>query len=123
LLALKQAMVEPHVRIAWNGIDALALIFGMGNPYDAIPVVRPKLIVLDLNLPKANGLEILERLKTNPHTRAIPVVVMSASGRKEDYAESYKSGANSCLLKPTNFDKLVELVRMIAQYWLQFNQH
>src|ERR1700722_5294650 len=79
LRALKKANLEPHMRVAWNGIEALALMFGMGNPYDGIRIVRPKLVILDLELPKANGLEVLSRLKTNPHAHAIPVVVMSSS--------------------------------------------
>lgn len=123
LRALKKANLEPHMRIAWNGIEALALMFGMGNPYDGIPIVRPKLVILDLELPKANGLEVLSRLKTNPHTHAIPVVVMSSSQEKHDLAESYRMGVNSYLAKPTNFDEFAELVRLLVRYWLKLNQH
>lgn len=120
--ALEEAKLSAHINIARNGAEALSLIFGTGNPDDAAPVIRPKLIVLDLKLPKVSGLELLRRLKTNPHTRAIPVVVLSSSQEKRDLAESYQLGVNSYLVKPMDFDEFTGLVQLIGRYWLQSNQ-
>lgn len=120
--ALEEAKLSPHIRIARDGAEALSLIFGAGNPDDAVPAIRPKLIVLDLKLPKVGGLELLRRLKTNPHTRAIPAVVLSSSQEKRDLAESYQLGVNSYLVKPMDFDEFTALVQLIGRYWLQCNQ-
>ena len=121
-----QAIKEPNptarMQIARDGAEALALIFGEGNPDDAEPVVRPKLIILDMKMPKLGGLEVLRQLKINPHTRAIPVVVLSSSQEKRDLAESYQLGVNSYLVKPMDFDKFADLARIVGTYWLKFNQ-
>jgi CheY-like chemotaxis protein len=102
-------------------VEALARIFGVGNPDDTMPVIRPKLIVLDLKLPKVGGLEVLRRLKANLHTRSIPVVVFSSSHEKRDLVESYHLGVNSYLVKPLDFEEFRQVVRGLAQYWLQSN--
>ena len=120
--ALKDSNPEAQLLIARDGVRALSLIFGAGNPDEAVPAVRPKLIVLDLKLPKVSGLEVLRKLKTNPHTRTIPVVVLSSSQEKRGLAESYQLGVNSYLVKPMDFDEFAELVRILGRYWLQFNQ-
>ena len=103
-------------------MEALTLLFGMGNPADAVPIVRPKLIILDLKLPKVSGLEVLRRLKANLYSRSIPVVTLSSSREKRDLAESYQLGANSYLVKPMDFDEFGKVVRMLGCYWLQVNQ-
>jgi two-component system, response regulator len=87
-----------------------------------VPVVRPKLIVMDLKLPKVDGLALLRRLKANPHTRIIPIVVMSSSQEKRDLTECYQLGINSYLIKPMTFEEFGETVRILGRYWLQFNQ-
>jgi two-component system response regulator len=120
--ALKESNPEAHLRVARDGVEALALIFGAGNPDDAVPIARPKLIILDLKLPKVSGLEVLRRLKANLHTRPIPVVTLSSSREKRDLAECYLLGANSYLVKPMDFDEFGEVVRTLGRYWLQFNQ-
>ncbi|MGB8355516.1 MAG: response regulator [Chthoniobacteraceae bacterium] len=120
--ALKEPNPTANLRVARDGVEALGLIFGAGNPDDAEPVMRPKLIILDMKMPKLSGLEVLRQLKTNPHTRAIPVVVLSSSQEKRDLAESYQLGVNSYMVKPMDFDKFAELARMVGTYWLRFNQ-
>ena len=87
-----------------------------------MPAIWPKLVVLDLKLPKVGGLEVLRRLKANLHTRSIPVVVFSSSVEKRDLVESYHLGANSYLVKPMDFAEFRKAVRILGQYWLQFNQ-
>ena len=120
--ALKQSNPEAQLIVARDGVQALTLIFGIGNPAEATPAIRPKLVVLDLKLPRVSGLEVLRKLKTNPHTRTFPVVVLSSSQEKRGLAESYQLGVNSYLVKPMDFDQFAELVRMIGRYWLQSNQ-
>jgi len=120
--ALKEAALSAQVRHARNGVEALAAIFGPNNGSDKVPVMRPRLIVLDLKLPKVSGLEVLHRLKENPHTRTVPVVVLSSSQEKRDLAESYQLGVNSYLVKPMDFDEYAELIHTIGRYWLQLNQ-
>jgi two-component system, response regulator len=120
--ALKEANIAAQVRIARDGVEALALLFGSGSPADAVPVVRPKLIVMDLKLPKVDGLALLRRLKANPHTRIIPIVVMSSSQEKRDLTECSQLGINSYLTKPMTFEEFGETVRILGRYWLQFNQ-
>ncbi len=121
LRAIEETKLGARVQVARDGVEALALIFGVGNPDDAMPVIRPKLIVLDLKLPKLGGLEVLRHLKTNLHTRSIPLVVFSSSHEKRDLVESYHLGVNSYLVKPMDFDEFRKVVRGLAQYWLQFN--
>lgn len=120
--ALKEAGLSAHVQIARDGAEALAAVFGPGNRGDKVPMMRPRLIVLDLKLPKISGLEVLHRLKANPHTRTIPVVVLSSSREKRDLAECYQSGVNSYLVKPMDFEEYAKRVHLLGRYWLQHNQ-
>lgn len=120
--ALKASNPAAQLRIARDGVEALTLLFGAGDPADAVPIIHPKLIVLDLKLPKVSGVEVLRRLKTNPHTRVIPVVTLSSSREKRDLEECYQLGVNSYLTKPMDFDEFAEVARMIGRYWLQYNQ-
>ena len=82
---------------------------------------RPKVIILDLKLPKVSGLEVLRRLKADPRTRTIPVVVLSSSQEERDLIASYELGVNSYIVKPMEFDDFSKSAQMIGQYWLQFN--
>lgn len=120
--ALKQSYPTAQLRIARDGAEALSHIFGAGDPETAVPIARPKLVILDLKLPKVGGLEVLRRLKSNPNTKMIPVVAMSSSQEKRDLTESYQLGVNSYLVKPMDFDEFTEAVRVLGRYWLQFNQ-
>jgi CheY-like chemotaxis protein len=119
------ALEETKINVQWrrvsNGAEALTLLFG-SSPGDGLPIVRPRLIVLDLKLPKVSGLELLRQLKSNAHARTIPVVVLSSSQEKRDLAESYKLGVNSYLVKPMDPERFDESVRILCRYWLQFNE-
>jgi CheY-like chemotaxis protein len=121
LNAVAETKLGARVQVARDGVAALAVIFGIGNPDNAMPILRPRLIVLDLKLPKVGGLEVLRRLKSNLHARSIPVVVFSSSHEKRDLVESYHLGVNSYLVKPLDFDEFRTVVRGLAQYWLQAN--
>lgn len=120
--ALKEAGLAGRVRFARDGVEALACIFGPNGASQAAPVTRPQLIVLDLKLPRLNGMEVLQRLKANPHTRTIPVVVWSSSQEKRDMTVAYQLGANSYLVKPMDFDELAGLIQVMGRYWLHYNQ-
>ncbi len=105
-----------------DGAAALSLLFGGDPAVGKAAVHRARVIFLDLKLPKVDGLEILRRLKTDPRTRGIPVVVMSSSQEERDLVESYRLGASSYVVKPMDFDEFAETVRTLTFYWLRFNQ-
>jgi two-component system, response regulator len=119
--SLEAANLGAGLRIARDGVEALIAIFGAEDASVA-PITRPKLIVLDLKLPKIDGLDLLRRLKSNPLTRTIPVVILSSSQEARDLVESYRLGVNSYLVKPMDFDEFGESVRALGRYWLNFNQ-
>jgi two-component system, response regulator len=121
--ALQQANLGARLRIARDGVEALMAIFGQAEVApNAVPVYYPKVILLDLKLPRIDGLELLRRLKGNLHARVIPVVVLSSSQEQRDVIDSYDSHVNSFLVKPMDFDEFSRLVQSIGRYWLQFNQ-
>jgi len=120
--ALKETGQTARLRTVSNGGEALAFIFGKNGSFEGTPVARPRLVVLDLQLPGVNGMEVLQRLKANRLTRNIPIVLLSSSAARRDLAAAYELGVNSYLVKPTNFDEFALMVRALVQYWLHFNQ-
>ncbi len=110
--------IRDHVRVAWDGQEALDALFSEG--------VRPRVILLDLNLPKVNGLEILRRIKEDETLREIPVVVFSSSAEERDVAMRYGLGVNSYIVKhivkPVEFDRFAEVIREIGCYWQLINR-
>ena len=111
-------------RLVWvkDGAQAVEYIFGRPEAPGAFSSARPKLVLLDLKLPKVDGLEILERLKRDPRTRNIPVVVLTSSRDETDIVRSYQAGVNSYIVKPVNFEKFTEAVKQLGMYWLLLNQ-
>ena len=107
--------------VARDGEQALEYLLGEGTPAGQPPPVTPSVIFLDLQLPKMDGLEVLRRIRADERTKWIPVVILTASNQKEDILQSYRNGANSFIYKPVDFDEFVELVRLLANYWLHFN--
>jgi CheY-like chemotaxis protein len=108
-----------RVFVCRDGEEALDFLFHRRQFARAGAAPRPDLILLDLNMPGKNGAEVLEQVKTNPHMRDIPIVVLTTSDRDEDVTRCYKVGANSYLTKPVQFDDCLKLVEEIQQYWLQ----
>jgi CheY-like chemotaxis protein len=103
-------------------VEALEFIFGANRePVDTLSLL-PRVILLDLKLPKISGLEVLQRLKSDPRTRVIPVVVLTASREERDVVESYQLGVNSYIVKPIDFDQFVSAMRTLGMYWLLLNQ-
>lgn len=119
--ALAESMPEAHLCVVHDGVEALEMLFAAEDKPEPTPASRPRVIILDLMLPKISGIDILRKLKTNPQTRAIPVVILSSSREKRDLAEAYQAGANSYLFKPMDFDEFASLVQALGHYWLQLN--
>ena len=126
LRALKQRNLANQLVWVKDGAAALEFIFGPdanGGTNDNRKVCHhPKVILLDLKLPKVDGLEVLQRLKANEETRTIPVVVLTSSLEEQDIVRSYKLGVNSYVVKPVNFDSFSAAVAQLGMYWLLLNQ-
>jgi len=122
LRSLRKVNLANHIEVARDGAEALDIIFCEG-PHSARKMSDgPRVILLDLKLPKVDGLEVLKRVKSDPRTRAIPVVVLTSSKEQRDIVESYHLGVNSYIVKPVNFDGFTEAMREVGVYWLMLNQ-
>jgi two-component system response regulator len=122
LRALQKANISNSIEVARDGAEALDLIFCEGVHAGRKIEDGPKVILLDLKLPKVDGLEVLRRVKTDPRTRATPVVVLTSSKEQRDVVESYNLGVNSYIVKPVNFERFAEAVKELGFYWLLLNQ-
>lgn len=122
LRALQKSGLANKVQWLQDGVEALDFLFATGAYAHRQVNHRPKVILLDLKLPKVDGLEILRRLKADPGTRSIPVVVMTSSQEEQDIVESYRLGVNSYIVKPVDFDKFAQSVADLGLYWLLLNK-
>jgi len=122
LRALRKANLSNRIHVARDGAEALEFIFCEGPHASRRISDGPKVILLDLKLPKIDGLEVLNRIKSDPRTKTIPVVVLTSSKEQSDVVESYQLGVNSYIVKPVNFEQFVEAVRNLGLYWLLLNQ-
>ncbi len=122
LRAFKKSNFSNKIVHVQDGAEALDFIYARGQFSGLEGQNRPKLILLDLKLPKVSGLEVLKVIKTDPVTKIIPVVVLTSSKEEKDMIESYQLGVNSYLVKPVNFEKFVESIKDIGLYWLLLNQ-
>ena len=122
LLAFKKSNVVNEVVIARDGEEALDYLFGTGAYAGRDVGVLPQVVLLDLKLPKIDGLEVLQRVRADPRTRRLPVVVLTSSKEEQDLMESYDLGANSYVRKPVDFAQFVESVRQLQLYWLVLNE-
>ncbi len=113
--------LSDRVHVAWDGEQALDYIFGRGEHSGEDRPERPKVILLDLKLPKVNGIEVLRQLKNNPATKTIPVVVLTSSSEERDIVESYDLGVNSYIVKPVNFEQFATVIRDLGLYWQIIN--
>jgi CheY-like chemotaxis protein len=120
--ALKKANLANHIHVARDGQEALEFIFCEGEYAGRKIENAPKVILLDLKLPKVDGKEVLERIKSDPRTKMIPVVVLTSSKEQSDVVESYNLGVNSYIVKPVNFEGFAAAVRQLGMYWLLHNQ-
>lgn len=122
LRAFRKNNIANNVVIARDGVEALDYLFGRGDYADRNIKDTPRLILLDLKLPKLDGLQVLERLRADERSKLIPVVILTSSKEEQDLISSYKSGANSYVRKPVDFNRFVEAVRQIGLYWLLINE-
>jgi len=122
LLSLRESNVINQVVVAHDGVEALDYLFGTGPYAGREPPPLPVLILLDLKLPKLGGLEVLKRLRADPRTQLIPVVILTSSSEEEDVLNSYRLGANSYVRKPVEFQGSADAVRQLGLYWLLLNQ-
>jgi len=122
LRALKKQGLANQVQLLQDGAEALDFFFGVDASGERKVNHRPKVILLDLKLPKVDGLEILRRLKADSRTKSIPVVVMTSSQEEQDIVESYRLGVNSYIVKPVDFDKFAQSVADLGLYWLLLNK-
>ncbi|GGF54640.1 response regulator [Alteromonas lipolytica] len=118
--ALKEGRVLNNLNCVEDGIELLEYLRREGKFADPAVSPRPSLILLDLNMPRMDGREALQQIKADPSLRSIPVVILTTSKEEEDMIRGYDLGAASYITKPVNFDGLVELMRAIGRYWIEF---
>ena len=122
LRGLRKANIVNHIPVARDGAEALEFLFCEGAYAHRRIEDAPRFVLLDLKLPKVDGLEVLARMKADERTRAIPVVMLTSSKEQRDLIESYQLGVNSYIVKPVDFDNFVQAARELGTYWLMLNQ-
>ena len=122
LRAFKRARLGGSVHVARDGAEALDFLFGVGKHAGRDVGSKPTVILLDLKLPKVDGLEVLRRVRADERTRRLPVVVLTSSKEEQDLVKSYELGANSYICKPVDFEQFLEAARQLGLYWLVLNE-
>jgi CheY-like chemotaxis protein len=122
LRALKKHNIRNEVVVAHDGVEALDYLFARRGHAGRDPAVLPAVILLDLNLPKVNGIEVLQQIRGNERTKLLPVVILTSSNEDKDRLEGYSSGCNSYVQKPVDFNQFAETVRQLGLYWLVLNE-
>jgi two-component system, response regulator len=123
LRAFHKSNLTNEIVVARDGVEALDYLFGVGMYAGRDPSDVPQLILLDLKLPKVDGLEVLERIRASEKTKMLPVVILTSSKEQEDLMTSYSLGANSYIRKPVDFNQFIQAVQQLGLYWLVLNQY
>jgi two-component system response regulator len=122
LRALRKNNLANEVVMARDGVEAIEFLFGSDADFGRSSPILPALVLLDLKLPKLDGLEVLRRIRDSARTRRLPVVVLTSSKEEQDLITSYNLGANSYVRKPVDFNEFMEAVRQLGLYWLVLNE-
>lgn len=122
LRALKKSNIANEIVVARDGVEALDYLFGTGSYKDRDKSVMPQIVLLDLKLPKIDGLEVLRRIRADKRTKMLPVAILTSSKEERDVISSYDLGANSYIRKPVDFDQFAESIRQLGMYWLVLNE-
>jgi two-component system response regulator len=122
LRALQKNKIKNRVVVTRDGVEALDFLFCTGTYAERDPREMPQIVLLDLKLPKVDGLEVLRRIRADERTRLLPIVILTSSNEEKDLIEGYKNGANSYVRKPVDFDQFVEAVQQLGLYWLVLNE-
>ena len=122
MMALEKSRISNEVVVVGDGVEALDYLFARGDFAGRDVGVMPQVILLDLNMPRMDGLEFLRRIRADEKTRLLPVVVLTTSNEDKDKIESYKLGANSFVRKPVDFQQFVEAVQHLGLYWMVLNK-
>lgn len=120
--ALKQNNIMNEVVVAHDGVEALDWLFCQGEHAGRDPSLMPAMVLLDLKMPRMGGLEVLERLRADPRTELLPIIILTSSKEEHDLVQGYELHANSYIRKPVDFAQFVEAVRQIGAYWLLLNE-
>jgi len=122
LKAFERSRLANQVQIAWDGVEAIDFLFGVGNHAGRDMTIMPELVLLDLKMPRMDGLEVLRRIRSDERTKLMPVVVLTSSLEDRDRVESYRLGTNSYVRKPVDFHQFVEAVLQLGLYWMVLNE-
>lgn len=122
LMAFKDNNITNEIVIARDGAEALEYLFGNETESQAEGDNLPQVVLLDINLPKVNGLEVLQQIRSHPRTRLLPVVILTSSKEEVDIIKSYRLGANSYVRKPVDFEQFSEAIKQLGLYWLSLNE-
>jgi len=122
LMAFKDNNITNEVIIARDGEEALDYLFGIGKYKNRDVNIQPQVVLLDLKLPKVDGLEVLKTIRSNPNTKLLPVVILTSSKEEVDILKSYQLGANSYIRKPVDFEQFSEAIKQLGLYWLVLNE-
>jgi len=120
--AFRKNNIANEVIVARDGVEAMDYLFATGGHAGRDPAEVPALVLLDLKLPKLDGLEVLKRLRTDERTRLLPVVILTSSKEEQDLVNGYSLGANSYIRKPVDFERFIEAVHQLGLYWLVLNE-
>ncbi|HYA85490.1 MAG TPA: response regulator [Nitrospirota bacterium] len=122
LRALKKSKIMNEVVVTHDGVEALEYLFGTGTYAGRDTKILPQVFLLDLKMPRMDGLELLKRIRSDERTKFLPVVVLTTSSEDKDLVESYKLGANSFVRKPVDFDQFADAIKQLGLYWLVLNE-
>jgi len=122
LRAFQKSALKPEIQVAFDGHEALDFLFATGAFEGRNPKIMPGMILLDVKMPKLDGLEVLRRLRADERTRLTPVVMLTTSKEPDDVRASYRLGANSYILKPIDFLRFTAAIQQVGSYWLELNE-